>query len=100
MKTLQKNSKSINLKLSFDIDLIDSMVDDLTRRQFSILSSTACKKSRRQICEDFGINDYIIDTEIDQIVDMFEVADINQAVALYNYWIQDFEAKLKIRRGF
>ena len=98
MKSFAKNTTFIALEMQFDIDVIDSMIDDLSRDQFALLGWLACGKSLHEIADTLHLDELALESDVDEIKRIFEVQDIRQAESLYSFWIQDFERKLKQSR--
>lgn len=78
----------------------DSMMDDLTRMQFSILSYISCRFSAAEICEIIGIDDKTLKAEVRTILAVMGVKKVRTAVKIYSIWIDQTEKQQHELRGF
>lgn len=99
-KTYGENVSETDSALIYDPAADDAMIDDLSSRQFDILSWIACGKSNDQTAEILMIDEDLLQIELVEIKNIFEVTDIKKAAILYSTWIDDFERESKEKRGF
>ena len=88
---IERNSNQKKQMNNYDYDEIDSLIDNLSRLQFSILSSISCDDSLEDIAGDLYQSIDDIKNEISKIPFLMEAEDLDSAVSKYGFWIEFYE---------